>query len=511
MMSEPSLSNQAVSRRQGAFATLAVVAGFLAIMLGWWLLFSDSSLSCISGCTVHGSTIVIGNMTKGATFEFQYVGPSYAYGETLVAITIGYFFSAGFLLISILKPGYLGRNLPEVRITTAAVIAFAVSIIIHFPNNLVGSFMGQGSYSDVLSFWFTRSGVNQGLIPYVQYYFEYPPLAGALIYLASVARNLFVYTTVMFSAAFLSMLVSLAFTYKLVVLRSGSRKRLLAFFALTPVFVYYSVYNFDWFSTASLIASLYFFVTGRERCSGLLLGLGAAAKLIPILALPFMIREGKHRTELLLWTLVGWLGPYAVFFLANPSRYISITQQAYLASVFIEDSWVALLPASKYVTIILFSLALLIIWRRKLPLTESMFVTLVAFIAVSYDAAPQFLIFLLPFCALIEVNYTLFLVANLLDAAIIQFLYSFGPDAFSPANPIQWVSYARQLVLVAMALVWLRRFSGPGVRGALPPHATLPAVRFLGKANDRTQALIRGFFPRVELHKWWSRKRDARP
>jgi hypothetical protein len=64
------------------------------------------------------------------------------------------------------------------------------------------------------------------LIPYVQYYFEYPPLSGALNYLAGVAGNLFVYTTVMFSAAFLSMLVTLAFTYKLVVLRSGSTRRL---------------------------------------------------------------------------------------------------------------------------------------------------------------------------------------------------------------------------------------------------------------------------------------------
>jgi hypothetical protein len=160
MMPEPSLSNQAVSRRQGAFTALAVVAGFLAIMLGLWLLPPDSSLLCISGCTVHGPTNVIGNMAREATFEFQYVGPSYAYGEALAAITIGYFFSAGFLLISILKPGYLGRNLPEVRIATAAVIAFAVSIIIHIPKNLVGSFMGQGSHPDVLFFLSTRSGVD---------------------------------------------------------------------------------------------------------------------------------------------------------------------------------------------------------------------------------------------------------------------------------------------------------------------------------------------------------------
>ncbi|WP_156315895.1 glycosyltransferase 87 family protein, partial [Aeropyrum camini] len=53
--------------------------------------------------------------------------------------------------------------------------------------------------------------------------------------------------------------------------------------ALLPSMAVYSVYNWDLLAAAPMLWGLYMFTRGRSLAAGILLGLGGAAKLLPLL------------------------------------------------------------------------------------------------------------------------------------------------------------------------------------------------------------------------------------
>jgi len=95
------------------------------------------------------------------------------------------------------------------------------------------------------------------------------------------------------------------------------------YFALAPTLLVYGYVNWDLFAVALATAATLAYFRGRDVASGILIGLGAAAKLFPVLLLvPFALGRLRQRrtegaTRLLVWSGLSWFAVNLPFMLAN--------------------------------------------------------------------------------------------------------------------------------------------------------------------------------------------------
>jgi hypothetical protein len=323
-----------------------------------------------------------------------------------------------------------------------ATMLFLFSVLLHYP--LKGGL--PVAYSDVVAF-FIRYEVNHGWFPYVQYQLEYPVGAGLLLYLASAARNFYVYYLLMSAFAYAGMLTCLWFTLKM-----STAKRVGLFVIFTPVFVYYSVYSFDWVGAVLTMGAIYFAVFRKDdaRPAGFLMGTAVAVRFFPLALAPFIWRrfEGRERWWFTFWTAGSWAIFNLPVYVANPGNWLYT--YTFQASYLNEDSWLALVPYVKYVSLLLIGTAFVFLWLEKLPLQKSCFLMMTAFFVFSFKFPPQYMIVLLPLAAITVVNYPAFIVASLLDAAIIILWFVPGATPYVLSNPIQLIAYVRQGILFAL-------------------------------------------------------------
>ncbi|MDP5279455.1 hypothetical protein Q9Q95_11020 [Sphingomonas sp. DG1-23] len=147
-----------------------------------------------------------------------------------------------------------------------------------------------GCYNDVMPFWHGRE-VAEGKLPYFQTRMEYPVLTGAQIWAeGSVTRLLFgkrardwhFLGVVVVANALLAALVLKWF------LAAGMDSRRLWGWALAPPLVLYVGHNWDMAAATFAIGALLLARKGRLVPAAAAAGLGTAAKLFPVLALPLI-------------------------------------------------------------------------------------------------------------------------------------------------------------------------------------------------------------------------------
>lgn len=149
-------------------------------------------------------------------------------------------------------------------------------------------------YSDVIPLYYTER-LNEGAVPYADHPVEYPVLTGAFMGVAAWLANVYVEAAsglplpdvpdvqAYFNATALLLAVSMLgvtwSTFRL----AGRRRWDAAMVALSPLVVVHAYTNWDLFAVALAGAGLVAWQGRRPALGGVLLGLGAAAKLYPAL------------------------------------------------------------------------------------------------------------------------------------------------------------------------------------------------------------------------------------
>lgn len=147
-----------------------------------------------------------------------------------------------------------------------------------------------GCYNDVMPFWLGRE-VAGGKVPYLQTPMEYPVLTGAQIWIEGgftramfgpKARDGHFLFVVSAANALLAALILW------LLLRAGMDQRRLWGWAFAPPLVLYLGHNWDLGAAALLVRAMLLARQGRLVPAAVAAGLGTAAKLFPIVALPLI-------------------------------------------------------------------------------------------------------------------------------------------------------------------------------------------------------------------------------
>ena len=327
--------------------------------------------------------------------------------------------------------------------------AFIISLWIHHPD-FAFSF-----YSDIVWFWH-RVEVSSGRIPYIEYDFEYPVISGLIVYLASLTKNIKDYYLVISLITYLCLTGSLILT--LMMAKDAEPYRVLMFTVFTSSFIIYSVYSFDWIGSFLLILSIYFFLYRKLTISGFTLGLAGATRIIPLICmLAFIsdIGDLRSKAKYIVAIITGFLTPNIYFLVRNFKG--AIYPYIYQATWRVEDSWIAILPFNHQVAslVVMVIMIAIVVLKWSGGIMYKCGLLLFTFMISSYKFPPQYFIQLLPFSFLISRRYIFFIIADLLNSAIILgwFTPSFNlMDPWSISSPVQWCAIVRQAILLYIVI-----------------------------------------------------------
>lgn len=295
-------------------------------------------------------------------------------------------------------------------------------------------------YSDIPPLY-RRAGLIEHAFPYLEGRNEYPVGTGLVMWAASWwgrGEGSFLFANGLLLVAFGVL------TAWLLARMVGGRA---LYFAAAPSLALYAVLNWDLIPVALSTAGLYAFARGRDRMSGVWLGLGAAAKLYPaLLVLPLALdrlrsRAPSRSAAIVLWSAAAWLAlnlPVAGLAFEGWSWFFRFSSerpptQATLwftvcrALTGIDDCGAT--RAINLASALSFVLVVAAVWRVRrrdpgLPVWTMGFPVLVAFLLTAKVYSPQYSLWLLPWFALILPDLRRFLAFQAADVAV--FLAEFG-------------------------------------------------------------------------------------
>ena len=400
-------------------------------------------------------------------------------------------------------------------IIIASLIWF-VSYLIHAPT----AFGGTWIYSDI-TYIIVRSGINNTkrlLIPYRDYYFEYPPLVALLFIVVNLVVIIFpsndtqvlwfVGYSVMAFLVYLHAVGTIIILHKLVRYVERRDIHILMYYIVMPSFLIYSNYNWDTVGIFYALLGLYMFLNGRKYLSFIIFGLAAAGKIIPAIVALAPIsqlyvekanelakKSAGHMTRRdhvisIVYAFSHLLISIGTYFLANlPFMIISFNawyEGAILHHVewYVECSWLIMLfnpfdPAAKFVSmaviitliIYIFTTISTIYISREIRVVYGSAAFMSAYLFGAYVFTPQMSLLVLPLLVLVSVDYVLVFVFDALNAIIILTwfthtkIYSlFGVDleygALDRLSIPQIVATLRCFVLLIIVIKILREIEG---------------------------------------------------
>lgn len=271
-------------------------------------------------------------------------------------------------------------------------------------------------YSDVAALWGPR-GIDRGLVPYLEVDLEYPVLTGGFIHLTRLASGLLPGTP---SVAFLGLTAVLLFGCFLglvaVHLRLSGWGAL--FVAASPLVIAGGLINWDLLVVLLTSAALLAWARGRPALTGVLIGLGTAAKLYPVLLLVPIVVLALRAARLqdaaraVGGAVLAWLAVNVPVYLAAPAGWLNFwtfnsDRGADLGSLwFVLEGLgfpVSRLSAVMAVLVVLgvaLVAALLLMAPRRPRLAQGAFLVVLVFCLVNKVYSPQYMLWLLPLFAL---------------------------------------------------------------------------------------------------------------
>jgi hypothetical protein len=355
---------------------------------------------------------------------------------------------------------------------SASFASIFLSFVLHSPWSI------PNIYSDIASFW-GRSEIQHGLIPYFQWFFEYPPISGYIVYLARIIGGDYngYYSTFGFMS--LVAILALAWSCWRVAKVLGSRLNPLYFFL--PSVIIYGVYNMDLFNALFIILSLQFFLEGRKGASAVALGLSMATKLVGVVLLPvYLLELGKNRLRLRYLLITA--GAAAFFYLPIALLNFNYLYQfyAYYRGSGLEDAWYVWIfqdPFSVYAKwfgLAVTGVLLLRVYTLKVSLAPRVFLGLAAYLLGTYIYAPQFNLMLIPLVIVLAIDHPSVYAWEVFNALIILTWFSV-PNSTYPWTLPQAMALLRTGSLAWLSIALLRR-SGIRLVELLPPFMRRPSL-----------------------------------
>ncbi|MCS7118358.1 MAG: DUF2029 domain-containing protein [Thaumarchaeota archaeon] len=329
-------------------------------------------------------------------------------------------------------------------------LSWGLSLALHHP------FVGWSIYSDVVSFWVREEHLQEGRIPCIEYFFEYPPSACYLTYAARLVggKDLIGYYL---AFSLLSLPAFLAIGYALQ--RMSREVNPLAFvFAFSPSLAVYGIYNFDHFLAALLGLSIIALISGRWKLASLLLGLSVSVKLMTVLLLPLYLLEGKgRRLEVFTWFVVGAGIPTLPVLLLNPPWFLEFVR--YLGGWGLENAWYIWIfqdpfsPTAKVFGVMLLVPLLLRSYTAALPIGPRSFLTVSSWLLTTYIFTPQMLLWLIPLMPFSIVTIYLWPIMDIANVYIILTWFTTN----NPTHP--WTLPQTMSLIRAVALAFTYFFA----------------------------------------------------
>jgi uncharacterized membrane protein len=248
-------------------------------------------------------------------------------------------------------------------------------------------------------------------------------------------------------------------------------------FALAPTLLVYGFMNWDLLAVAFATAATLAYLNRRDVWSGVLLGLGAAAKIFPaLLVVPFVLDRFRHREPdrgiHLAWAAVGtWIAVNLPFAIAAPKGWFEFFRFNGQRPADWDGLWFILhhrltgdlfVSATKAVNVasaVLFVAISVGIWllRRRIepdfPRWTFGFPVIVVFLLTNKVYSPQYGLWLLPWFALTLPSVRLFAAFEAADLAVFVTRFSwFGRYSGFGGLPIGAFEIA--VVVRALILVW---------------------------------------------------------
>ncbi|MGA9159681.1 MAG: glycosyltransferase 87 family protein [Actinomycetota bacterium] len=279
------------------------------------------------------------------------------------------------------------------------------------------------------------------------------------------------------------------------------------YFVLAPTLALYATMNWDLLAVALATAGTFAYLRRKDGWSGVLLGLGAAAKVFPaLLVVPFVAGRfrGKEpdRGIRLAWAAIGtWVAvnlPFVLaapagwweFFRYNAARFADWDSLWYLACERATGETCANTRLVNAASLGMFVAWIAVVWvlktRREpgFPRWTLGFPILVLFLLTNKVYSPQFSLWLLPWFALAYPNLGWFVAFEIADVAVFVTRFSwFGryigvDDGFAglPIGVFEIAVAVRAVILAVCVIGWVRadRFgASPVPRGAEPPTAEI--------------------------------------
>ena len=266
-------------------------------------------------------------------------------------------------------------------------------------------------------------------------------------------------------------------------------------FALAPTLLIYGTINWDLVAVAFATLALVAFASRRDGWTGVLLGLGAAAKFYPVLlVIPLFLqgiqdREPDRSVRVLWWTLGTWIAvnlPFAIaapgawfeFFRFNSGRVADFDSLWYIACRHWDAACISTGTVNAWSLILFiaaFGLLFLLKYRRDpdFPRWTLGFPLLACFLLFNKVYSPQYGLWLLPWFALVVPRWSWFAAFGAADVAVFltRFRYFFpiyvAGGALTPEE--RWFEFAvlaRAAILVCCLVIWVRRDAPTLVLGA---------------------------------------------
>lgn len=268
------------------------------------------------------------------------------------------------------------------------------------------------------------------------------------------------------------------------------RRRLLMF-AAGPAMIAYAFHNWDLLPVGLLALGLVAYARGRDGPAGLLIGLGAAAKVFPIVVLPALIlahltrRRFKSAAVLTIFAAAGFLIPNLIVlsYAGADGLLFPWKMQTGRLPTF-ETVWYFVArhtqaPASLYqfgppgyatltqwlslATFAAGSAALLLAELRRdvfRPFAAA-FGCLILFLATSKVFSVQYMLWLVPFYVVVGVPWRSWIAVSLADMAVLGAVWALGVALIDGTNPSGYFGALEAVVAARYAallyLLWLTR------------------------------------------------------
>jgi hypothetical protein len=353
------------------------------------------------------------------------------------------------------------RNLLQQRNSLIAALsasfaAMLLSFMIHSPWSV------PNIYSDIGSFWgrtvqqglVTYYPVQQGWVPYFQFFFEYPPISGYILYLARIVGSDYNGYYSAFGVMSLVAALGLAWSCWRVTKALGTRLNPLYFFL--PSVIIYGVYNFDLFNALFIILSLQFFLEDRKGASAAALGLSIATKLVGGVLLPIYLLELRNNRLRLRYLLIT-AAVVAFFYLPIALLNFKDLSQfyTYYRNWGLEDAWYVWIfqnPSSAYAKwfgLAVTAILLLRVYTLKVSLVPRIFLGLAAYLFGASIYSPQFNLMLIPLVVVLSIDDPSLYAWEVFNALIIL-------TWFLVSNPTwPWTLPQTMALLRTGSLAWL--------------------------------------------------------